>query len=70
MTQSSVHVTLSSLKTCQADIGTGMDTITAVALDLVETRGNLHALPGFAATSDQDLGRHSNIIAAVLPPLR
>ncbi|XP_029694353.1 E3 SUMO-protein ligase NSE2 isoform X2 [Takifugu rubripes] len=38
MSLSSVHGTLSSLKTCQTDIGTGMDTITDVALDLVETQ--------------------------------
>ncbi|CAG12903.1 unnamed protein product [Tetraodon nigroviridis] len=38
MSLSSVHGTLSSLKTCQTDIGTGMDTVTDVALDLVEAQ--------------------------------
>uniref|UniRef100_A0A674NIT8 E3 SUMO-protein ligase NSE2 n=1 Tax=Takifugu rubripes TaxID=31033 RepID=A0A674NIT8_TAKRU len=49
MSLSSVHGTLSSLKTCQTDIGTGMDTITDVALDLVETQGNSHVLSAFSA---------------------
>ncbi|XP_010891061.1 E3 SUMO-protein ligase NSE2 isoform X1 [Esox lucius] len=39
MSLSTVHTTLSSLKTCQADIGTGMDIVTDVALDLAETAG-------------------------------
>uniref|UniRef100_A0A8K9UNZ7 E3 SUMO-protein ligase NSE2 n=1 Tax=Oncorhynchus mykiss TaxID=8022 RepID=A0A8K9UNZ7_ONCMY len=39
MSLSAVHSTLSSLKTCQADIGTGMDIVTDVALDVAETAG-------------------------------
>lgn len=38
MSLSAVHSSLSSLKSCQADIGTGMDIVTDVALDLVESR--------------------------------
>ncbi|XP_068452470.1 E3 SUMO-protein ligase NSE2 [Clinocottus analis] len=36
MSLSAVHGTLSSLKSCQADIGTGMDIVTDVAMDLAE----------------------------------
>uniref|UniRef100_A0AAZ3SLH2 E3 SUMO-protein ligase NSE2 n=1 Tax=Oncorhynchus tshawytscha TaxID=74940 RepID=A0AAZ3SLH2_ONCTS len=39
MSLSAVHSTLSSLKTCQTDIGTGMDIVTDVALDVAETAG-------------------------------
>ncbi|CAG6015902.1 E3 SUMO-protein ligase NSE2 [Menidia menidia] len=39
MSLSAVHGTLSSLKSCQADIGTGMDIVTDVAMDLVEVEG-------------------------------
>ncbi|XP_075937485.1 E3 SUMO-protein ligase NSE2 [Anarhichas minor] len=38
MSLSAVHGTLSSLKSCQADIGTGMDIVTDVAMDLAETQ--------------------------------
>lgn len=38
MSLSGVHGTLSSLKSCQSDIKTGMDIVTDVALDLVETQ--------------------------------
>lgn len=38
MSLSAVHGTLSSLKSCQADIGTGMDIVTDVAMDLVEAQ--------------------------------
>ncbi|KAL7393691.1 hypothetical protein ABVT39_014518 [Epinephelus coioides] len=38
MSLSAVHGTLSSLKQCQADIGTGMDIVTDVAMDLAETQ--------------------------------
>lgn len=38
MSLSSVHGTLSSLKTCQTDVGTGMDTVTDMALDLLEAQ--------------------------------
>jgi len=40
MSLSAVHATLSGLKSCQADIGTGMDIVTDVAMDLAETQGN------------------------------
>ncbi|KAJ8290977.1 hypothetical protein GJAV_G00019870 [Gymnothorax javanicus] len=40
MSLSLVNSTLSGLKGCQNDIGTGMDIVTDVALDLVETDGN------------------------------
>lgn len=39
MSLSAVHGTLSSLKSCQADIGTGMDIVTDVAMDLAEAQG-------------------------------
>lgn len=39
MSLSSVHGTLSSLKSCQADLGTGMDIVTDVAIDLAEIQG-------------------------------
>lgn len=39
MSLSAVHGTLSSLKSCQADIGTGMDIVTDVAIDLAEAQG-------------------------------
>uniref|UniRef100_A0A3Q3WP34 E3 SUMO-protein ligase NSE2 n=1 Tax=Mola mola TaxID=94237 RepID=A0A3Q3WP34_MOLML len=38
MSLSAVHGTLSSLKSCQADIGTAMDIVTNVAIDLAEAR--------------------------------
>lgn len=38
MSLSSVHGTLSSLKTCQTDVGIGMDTVTNVTLDLIEAQ--------------------------------
>ncbi|XP_076593178.1 E3 SUMO-protein ligase NSE2 [Chaetodon auriga] len=38
MSFSAVHGTLSSLKSCQADIGTGMDIVTDVAMDLAEAQ--------------------------------
>lgn len=37
---SAVNSALASLKTCQTDIGTGMDMVTEVALDLIECEGN------------------------------
>ncbi|XP_062394899.1 E3 SUMO-protein ligase NSE2 [Sardina pilchardus] len=40
---SAVNSTLASLKTCQNDIGTGMDMVTEVALDLVESEGNVNS---------------------------
>ncbi|KAL7874994.1 hypothetical protein SRHO_G00059640 [Serrasalmus rhombeus] len=39
MSLSSIQPTLSTLKTCQVDIGTGMDIVSDVALDLVEAQG-------------------------------
>jgi len=44
MSLSAVHGTLSSLKSFQADIGTGMDIVTDVAMDLVEAQGKYHRL--------------------------
>ncbi|XP_076006512.1 E3 SUMO-protein ligase NSE2 [Genypterus blacodes] len=38
MSLSAVHGTLSSLKSCQADISTGMDIVTDVAMDLAEAQ--------------------------------
>lgn len=38
MSLSTVHGTLSSLRSCQADVGTGMDIVTDVALDLAEAQ--------------------------------
>ncbi|KAG5271028.1 hypothetical protein AALO_G00175070 [Alosa alosa] len=40
---SAVNSTLASLKTCQTDIGTGMDMVTEVALDLIESEGNVNS---------------------------
>lgn len=42
MSLSGVHGALSNLKLCQADIGTGMEIVTDVALDLAEAQGNDH----------------------------
>lgn len=39
MSLSAVHGTISSLKSCQSDIKTGMDIVTDVAMDLAETLG-------------------------------
>lgn len=41
MSLSAVHGTVTSLKACQTDIGTGMDIVTDVAMDLAETQGNV-----------------------------
>ncbi|XP_071781590.1 E3 SUMO-protein ligase NSE2 [Centroberyx gerrardi] len=38
MSLAAVHATLSGLKECQTDIGTGMDIVTDVAMDLAETQ--------------------------------
>ncbi|XP_019946982.1 E3 SUMO-protein ligase NSE2 [Paralichthys olivaceus] len=38
MSLSSVHATLTTLKSCQTDIGTGMDIVTDVAMDLAEAQ--------------------------------
>ncbi|XP_035020144.2 E3 SUMO-protein ligase NSE2 [Hippoglossus stenolepis] len=38
MSLSSVHATLTTLKSCQTDIGTGMDIVTNVAMDLAEAQ--------------------------------
>ncbi|KAG7474205.1 E3 SUMO-protein ligase NSE2 [Solea senegalensis] len=38
MSLSAVHGTLSSLKSCQADVGTAMDIVTDVAMDLAEAQ--------------------------------
>ncbi|XP_074539921.1 E3 SUMO-protein ligase NSE2 [Halichoeres trimaculatus] len=46
MSLSAVHGTLTSLKSCQADIGTGMDIVTYVAMDLAESCEAGH--PGIA----------------------
>lgn len=45
MSLSTVHATLSSLKSCQVDMGTGMDIVTVVALDLAEAQGKTQTLP-------------------------
>lgn len=42
MSLSAVHGVLTSLKSCQADIGTGMDIVTDVAMDLAEAKGNVN----------------------------
>ncbi|XP_031134157.1 E3 SUMO-protein ligase NSE2 isoform X1 [Sander lucioperca] len=39
MSLSAVHGTLSSLRSCQTDIGTGMDIVSDVAMDLMESQG-------------------------------
>lgn len=39
MSLSAVQGTLLSLKSCQADMGTGMDIVTDVATDLAEAQG-------------------------------
>lgn len=44
MSLSAVHGTLSSLKSCQADIGTGMDIVTDVAVDLAEAQGKYYSV--------------------------
>lgn len=40
MSLNSIQPQLSSLKTCQTDISTGMDIVSEVALDLVEAQGD------------------------------
>uniref|UniRef100_A0A8D2ZZC3 E3 SUMO-protein ligase NSE2 n=1 Tax=Scophthalmus maximus TaxID=52904 RepID=A0A8D2ZZC3_SCOMX len=52
MSLSAVHGALSSLKACQADIGTGMDIVTDVAMDLAET---LDVNPGMKEMEDMIL---------------
>ena len=44
MSLSSIQPTLSTLKTCQVDIGTGMDIVSDVALDLVEAQGTVKSI--------------------------
>lgn len=44
MSLSTVQATLSSLKSCQADMGIGMDIVTDVALDLAEAQGKTQPL--------------------------
>lgn len=45
MSLSTVQATLSSLKSCQTDMGIGMDIVTDVALDLAEAQGKTQTLP-------------------------
>ncbi|XP_028985385.1 E3 SUMO-protein ligase NSE2 [Betta splendens] len=54
MSFSAVHGTLSSLKSCQADILTGMDIVTDVALDLVEAQDG-EVNPGIKMLEDMIL---------------
>ena len=51
MSLSAVNGTLSSLKSCQIDIGTGMDIVTDVAMDLVEAQGKSQVDSGFPHVS-------------------
>lgn len=50
MSFGAVNGTISSLKSCQADIGTGMDIVTDVAMDLAEAQGKFFS-PLCLATS-------------------
>ncbi|XP_029958486.1 E3 SUMO-protein ligase NSE2 [Salarias fasciatus] len=50
MSMSAVHGTLSSLKSCQADIATGMDIVTDVAMDLMETQAQNPGIKELEAT--------------------
>lgn len=54
MSLSAVHGTLSSLKSCQTDIGTGMDIVTDVAMDLAEAQEDA-VNPGISAMEDMIL---------------
>lgn len=54
MSLSAVHGTLSSLKSCQSDIGTGMDIVTDVAMDLAEAQDE-ELNPGIKAMEDMIL---------------
>ncbi|XP_008275208.1 E3 SUMO-protein ligase NSE2 [Stegastes partitus] len=54
MSLSAVHGTLSSLKACQTDIGTGMDIVTDVAMDLAEAQDE-EGNPGIKAMEDMIL---------------
>uniref|UniRef100_A0A3Q1C602 BAR domain-containing protein n=1 Tax=Amphiprion ocellaris TaxID=80972 RepID=A0A3Q1C602_AMPOC len=54
MSLSAVHGTLSSLKSCQTDIGTGMDIVTDVAMDLAEAQDDA-VNPGIKAMEDMIL---------------
>uniref|UniRef100_A0A8B9JXK0 E3 SUMO-protein ligase NSE2 n=1 Tax=Astyanax mexicanus TaxID=7994 RepID=A0A8B9JXK0_ASTMX len=55
MSLSSVQPALSSLKTCQVDIGTGMDIVSDVALDLVEAQVNQSAAAHVEEELDEDI---------------
>lgn len=54
MSLSAVHGTLSSLKSCQSDIGTGMEIVTNVAMDLAEAQDE-QMNPGIKAMEDMIL---------------
>lgn len=45
MSLSAVHGTLASLKSCQVDMGTGMDIVIDVAMDLAEAQGKTQTAP-------------------------
>lgn len=57
---SAVNSALASLKTCQTDIGTGMDIVTEVALDLVECEGKW-------STLEMCLLRSSRVFLCLVP---
>uniref|UniRef100_A0A8C6KXK7 E3 SUMO-protein ligase NSE2 n=1 Tax=Nothobranchius furzeri TaxID=105023 RepID=A0A8C6KXK7_NOTFU len=71
MSVSAVHGTLSSLKSCQAELGTGMDIVTDVAMDLVETREmnraikELEAMMLECARLDREINNFVDIVQQV-----
>ncbi|XP_029360501.1 E3 SUMO-protein ligase NSE2 [Echeneis naucrates] len=73
MSLSAVHGTLSSLKSCQADIGTGMDIVTDVAIDLAEAQDEalnpgireLEAMVLECAKLDRDINYFVDVVQRV-----
>ncbi|XP_020793196.1 E3 SUMO-protein ligase NSE2 [Boleophthalmus pectinirostris] len=74
MSLSAVHGTLSSLKSCQNDINTGMDIVTDVAMDLAETQDNVNGNNSLkelqdvtleCAKLDRDINHFVNVVQQV-----
>uniref|UniRef100_A0A3Q0SSK8 E3 SUMO-protein ligase NSE2 n=1 Tax=Amphilophus citrinellus TaxID=61819 RepID=A0A3Q0SSK8_AMPCI len=73
MSLSAVHGTLSSLKSCQADIGTGMDIVTDVAMDLAETQGKCNAMEAMileCAKLDREINYFVDVVQQVTAEVR
>ncbi|XP_048881064.1 E3 SUMO-protein ligase NSE2 [Brienomyrus brachyistius] len=76
MSLSVVNTNLSSLKSCQTDVGTAMDVVTDAAMDLAETEGSerdvqaLEKLLLDCARLDEDLTRFSEAVEHVTAQAR